>query len=160
MTKSRVTSTASSAAGTGPGTTGPRISKHSSDKEIQQALTVGLKKWVPIFQLKDWSFHVAKPFNHDETHLVMACNAAVGVKTCEITAARGYDYPEPQDGFELSLRHELVHVVLNEMGLAPALENGLDEKMAKVVHEMVESLCDKIAMIVGEAYDAGRTSKG
>jgi len=135
------------------------------DKVTEMAREV-VKFWAPIMTLDGWKFKVNGMKHGDIVSDGSTCVGAVqsehGTREAHIAISEDYDYDHPmalEGGVENVVRHELGHVVLNELGYFEVSEILLGNSK-KVVKEswlktFAESVLDRMAVMVGKAYEKG-----
>ena len=114
-----------------------------------------LRKWVPIYGLGHWNFNVGLPISRAETGIMMGMNVKEGTKMCYIHGAEDFDYSN-EDSIEICVQHELLHLMIADIGLATALDSLQNKETSKTISDMIEVLCDRVAVATGRAYEAGR----
>ena len=117
-----------------------------------------LRKWVPIYGLHHWDFSIGDPISQKETGTVMGINFHSGIKSVSVHGASDSAYTGT-DPLDLCVRHELLHLMIADVGLADALGNLQNKETSKIIGDMIETLCDRVAVATGRAYEAGELAR-
>lgn len=128
-------------------------SEKELEKEIAKQAKTLLKKWVPIFGLKDWIIKVKTvPANTLQTPQGPACMSTTshnGSRT--ITLWIDYEFnwndKDGHNGFEFTVVHELLHVIFTEQGI-DIFKGYLDKRGEKLYYEYEEESIDRVAKIL------------
>lgn len=141
----------------GQSITSRRESKDSSikklEKEIRKQAKRILKKWSPIFELDEWTITIITvPFESLKTPNGTACMSSTihnGSKTARIWIDYEFEWNDNDghNGFEMSLLHELLHVVCTEQGIE-IFKEYLDKRGDKIYWTYEEEFIDRIAKIL------------
>lgn len=113
-----------------------------------------LRKWVPIYGLAHWNFDIGGTFLRSETGIMMGINIKEGVKLASVHGAEDFNYSD-DDSVEICIKHELLHLMISDIGLDTVLGSLQNKETSKVISDMVEVLCDRVAVATGRAYEAG-----
>ena len=156
--RGRATSTALSARGTGHDGPGPRPSRSMTPSRLKNGMKRELRKWVPVYDLTHWEFGVGDTISQKDTGTVMGINFHSGTKTVTVHGAHDCNY-DGSDPLDLCVRHELLHLMIADIGLATALDSLQNKETSKTISDMIEVLCDRVAVATGRAYDAGKSAR-
>ncbi len=138
-------------------------SSHDKVKDMAQS---AVEFWAPIMTLDGWTFKV-ESMEHGNLMsggdtCVGGMESAHGTKVSRIVVSGDYEYDHPgalEGGIENVVRHELGHVVMNELGFFEVKEivlgNGKKSVRADWLKTFTESVLDRMAVMVGRAYDKG-----
>ena len=147
---------------TGQSITSQRESMNSSqrklEKEVASQARKLLKKWIPIFALKDWHIQITTvPGGVISTPNGPSCmsnNVHKGSKVAQIAIDFEYEWNDKDghNGFEFTLLHELLHIIAIEQGV-DIFKDYLNKQGAHMYWEYEEEMIDRVAKILLSAQD-------
>ena len=164
MTRRTVRSTATFVNASGQDTHGHQRSQSTSEQiRVGKKLEVQCRKWFDIFGLTEWGLtgkvhEFGEDTNDEGTPSCMYTVTDPGLRTATISAAYDHDWGEGEEFFNTVARHELAHIVMSDSGIHTYRKTVRGQNY-RLLEGLEEVLCDRIAVIAGRAYEAGRASR-